>query len=110
MIKYAELDSENKVINIILGTDVFVSSLPGIFIKETDENGEAVIGATYDKDLNKFIRQQPYASWTLNSAGEWVAPAEKPNDGKKYTWMEDSLEWEEIVQIELPLEPVPPQI
>ena len=110
MIKYAELDSENKVINIILGTDVFVSSLPGIFIKETDADGEAVIGATYDKDLNKFIKQQPYASWTLNSSGDWVSPVEKPNDGKKYTWMEDSLEWEEIVQIELPLEPVPPQI
>lgn len=110
MIKFAELNEENKVINIIIGSEASMLSMPGIFVKESDADGEAAIGSTYNKELNKFIRQQPYPSWTLNSSGDWKAPVDKPQDGKKYSWMEESLEWEEIILIEVPLEPIPPQI
>ena len=34
----------------------------------------AGIGMRYDASKNKFIDQQPYASWSLDSSDDWKAP------------------------------------
>jgi len=47
------------------------------------------------------VRPQPYPSWTIQDietpsmslCSDWVAPIEKPNDGKLYIWDEETLTW-----------------
>jgi hypothetical protein len=34
------------------------------------------------------------ASWVLNDDAQWEAPVAKPTDGKRYTWNEDTQEWD----------------
>lgn len=58
----------------------------------------AGIGFTYDTERDAFISPQPFNSWTLNEdTCLWEAPTAMPNDGKTYTWDEESLSWKEIV-------------
>ena len=57
----------------------------------------AGIGYTYDESNDAFIAPQPFESWTLNSGTYlWESPVAIPNDGKRYTWNESILQWEEI--------------
>lgn len=57
----------------------------------------ACIGFLYNRELDKFIPQQPFPSWVLNSEWYWEAPIPHPNDGLTYLWNEDSLLWEELI-------------
>jgi hypothetical protein len=57
----------------------------------------AGIGYTYDRLRDAFIPPKPYASWVLNeNTCLWDAPVAYPDDGKQYTWDEDTLSWVEI--------------
>ena len=108
MIKFAELDNNNKVINIVLATDASVASLPGIFMKvdlvNNPNRGDAHIGGEYNKDADKFIAPKPYPSWSLNeNTLEWDAPVAKPNNDSIYMWDEPTTSWIEIEEIEIPL-------
>jgi hypothetical protein len=59
----------------------------------------AGIGYSYDAVLDAFIPPQPFASWTLNEdTCLWDAPTPYPDDGKLYTWNEDTLSWVEIAE------------
>ena len=55
----------------------------------------ASVGGTYDSTNDRFIKVQPYPSWTLNGDFVWQAPTPHPGSdgivGK--TWDEDSLSW-----------------
>ena len=54
-------------------------------------------GYTYDKTRDAFIGPQPYASWTLVEATcQWTAPTVYPDDGKEYSWNEDTTAWVEV--------------
>jgi len=54
----------------------------------------AGVGFTYDSDRDAFIPPKPFASWTLNEETcLWNAPSEYPNDGKRYSWDEETLSW-----------------
>ena len=58
----------------------------------------AIVGDTYDKSLNLFIRPKPYPSWILNtSTGYYEAPVEFPSEYiafKNYgTWDETNQVW-----------------
>ena len=65
----------------------------------------AGIGMKYDATNDVFYRQQPYASWTLNtSIWDWEAPVALPDDAGvddpdnpiefvEYTWDEDTTSW-----------------
>lgn len=54
----------------------------------------AGIGYTYDKDRDAFIPPQPYPSWTLNEETcLWVSPIPYPEDGNRYVWDEEKVEW-----------------
>ena len=57
----------------------------------------AGIGYTYNSDKDAFISPKPFPSWNLNEETcVWEAPIEHPNDGKPYSWKEDTTSWEEI--------------
>ena len=55
----------------------------------------AGIGMIYDPVKDKFLSQQPYASWSLDASDDWQSPITYPtitNDGKAGT-EEDPNEW-----------------
>jgi hypothetical protein len=57
----------------------------------------AGIGYYYDSIRDAFIPPKPFPSWTLNEQTcLWQSPIPYPNDGKMYTWNEDTGNWEEI--------------
>lgn len=108
MIKFAELDNDNKVVNVILATDASISALPGIFIKvdlvNNPNRGDAHIGGEYNKDKDKFIAPKPYPSWNLDETTlEWKAPVAKPNDESMYMWDEQTESWIELEEVDIPL-------
>lgn len=108
MIKFAELDSNSNVVNVVISTDAGISAIPGVFVKVDLVNnpgrGDAHIGGSYNKDADKFIAPRPYPSWTLDEDTlEWNAPSVKPNNGKLYFWDEADLSWVELVEVEIDL-------
>ena len=57
----------------------------------------AGIGYYYDSIRDAFIPPKPFPSWELNEEScLWDSPIPYPNDGKRYTWNEDILNWQEI--------------
>jgi hypothetical protein len=57
----------------------------------------AGIGYYYDSIRDAFIPPKPFPSWTLNEQScLWQSPIPYPNDGKMYTWNEETGNWEEI--------------
>tara|TARA_R100000008_G_C3514535_1_gene130619 strand:- start:66 stop:509 length:444 start_codon:yes stop_codon:yes gene_type:complete len=55
----------------------------------------AGIGDRYDESKNKFIGQQPYASWSLDENDDWKAPVTYPTDtaDHRIDWDEDNQRW-----------------
>jgi hypothetical protein len=51
-------------------------------------------GDTYDSVRDAFIKAKPYASWTLDTDGDWQPPVARPNDGNQYEWNEADQQWE----------------
>ena len=104
MSHWAEIDSNNKVIRVLVGDNnssdegqSFMESLGGTWIK-TSYNGKirknfAGIGFEYRQDIDAFVAPQPFASWTLDTNAKWQAPKPYPTDGKLYEWNEDSQAW-----------------
>ena len=92
MATYAELDTDNIVINVIVADAEFVATQNDkTYVQYTDEN-PAGIGYTYDAVADEFISPQPYPSWTrVNKT--WQAPTPIPSTGGPYTWSEEDLEW-----------------
>ena len=100
--------------------ETFVDSSPGQWIKtsyntrggvhyspETGEpdGGEALrknyagVGFTYDAAKDAFIPPKPFNSWLLDEdTCMWNAPVAYPDDGKRYTWDEDTTAWVEVIE------------
>jgi hypothetical protein len=54
----------------------------------------AGIGYTYDENRDAFIPQKPFNSWILNEQTcNWEAPVARPQDGQRYYWNEETLNW-----------------
>jgi hypothetical protein len=55
----------------------------------------AGIGFKYDPVNDVFYPSQPYPSWTISAATNWIwtAPVPYPTDGKMYYWDEDTTNW-----------------
>ena len=113
MTYFAKLDNTNKVIGVYPINDGdapteqdginFLTNLYSYeYWKETNKNGSirknyAGINHQYDSTRDVFIGVQPYSSWTLNETTcQWEAPVVEPDDGKRYTWNEDTTNWTEI--------------
>jgi hypothetical protein len=58
----------------------------------------AGIGYTFDIQRDAFIPPKPYPSWILNEETcLWNPPIQYPNDGKLYTWDEETISWKEQI-------------
>ena len=56
----------------------------------------AGVGFTFDGV--GFASPQPFSSWTKNlETYLWESPTPMPTDGKMYQWVEEDLNWQEIV-------------
>ena len=117
MAYFAKLNSENIVEQVISINNSLITDTNGVeqeqlgvdFInklyntndvwKQTSYNNNirknyAGIGYTYDSQRDAFIPSKPYNSWILNEdTCQWEAPISYPNDGKYYTWNEETLSW-----------------
>lgn len=99
---FAEVDKDNKVINVIQAEDEeFIKTLGSSYI-ETFES-ETVIGAradkgyTYDASKKAFFPPQPYPSWVFDEkTNTYEAPVTYPTDSKQYKWNESSKKWDEV--------------
>ena len=103
MAHFAELNSSNEVLRVVVvsnddvdsnggdlhaDAETFVESIVpystgGTAWKQTSYNNNfrkqyAGIGTTYDASKDKFISPQPYASWSLDSNDDWKSPVTFP--------------------------------
>jgi hypothetical protein len=80
------------------GIDFCSNLLGGTWI-QTSYNAKirknyAGIGYSYDKDRDAFIAPKPFNSWILNEdTCIWNAPVAYPQDGNRYQWNEETLNW-----------------
>jgi len=128
MAHFAELDQDSKVLRIIVIANsvllvdnieneekgiLFCKSLFGENTKwvQTSYNNSfrkefASVGFTYDVVKDKFLRPQPYPSWSLDISDDWKAPIPRPetytlglkNENNEpikdpYYWNESTLSW-----------------
>jgi len=115
MAHFAEIGVDNTVIRVIVvnnaelldGDGVEQESLGANFCRDlfggswmqTSYNGNlrknfANKSYTYDSNRNAFIPPKPFASWTLNETTcQWQSPVSYPDDGREYSWDEDSTSW-----------------
>jgi hypothetical protein len=84
--------------------DTFVDTSPGEWI-ETSYDGSirknyAGIGYSYDKIRDAFIPPKPFESWILNEdTCLWDTPTPMPDDDNKYTWNEETTNWD-LIEVE----------
>lgn len=122
MAHFAKLDENNVVIFVTVGRDedngkeAELSARTGDVYKQTSYNTHggvhalggtpfrknyAGLGYTYDAGRDAFIPQRPYPSWVLDEFScLWNAPVPYPTDGKRYSWNEENLAWDEIPDAE----------
>ena len=122
MAHFAKLGKGNKVLTVtVVSNDIATTEQAGIdflnnlyntrdVYKQTSYNtklgehklGEtplrknyASIGFTYDQTRDAFIPPKPFASWTLNEETcVWDPPVVKPDDGQRYSWNEETQQWD----------------
>ena len=122
MAHYAFLDSNNIVIEVIVGKnegedgidwEQWYGEFRGQTCKRTSYNTHggvhsnsdtpfrknyAGFGYTYDSIRDAFIPPKPFASWLLNETTcLWNAPTPYPTDDKRYSWNEETLSWVELL-------------
>lgn len=129
MAHFAELDSNNTVLRVIVvhnnelldetGKEseakgiAFCQSLFGGNWIQTSYNSNfrknyAGVDFTYDGQRDAFIAPKPFPSWVLDETTcKWKAPVSYPFDGKIYNWNEETLEWVLISKNPTPVETFP---
>jgi hypothetical protein len=55
----------------------------------------AIIGGTYNQELDVFIPPKPFESWVYTNFC-WEPPIPYPNDDKRYNWDESTINWKEL--------------
>ena len=124
MAHFAELNNSNEVLRVIVisnddveanggelssEAETFVASIvphseDGTAWKQTSYNNNfrkqyAGIGDTFDSSKDKFIKPQPYPSWSLDSNDDWEAPVTYPTITEidsnivYISWDEDNQKW-----------------
>ncbi len=108
MSHWAELDSNNIVLKVLVGDNNdpagdegyqwLLDNLGGTWI-QTSYNSNirgtfAGIGYSYDPDEDIFIAPQPYPSW-IRKGSFWNSPIPKPTEGFWY-WDEENLMWQQL--------------
>jgi hypothetical protein len=112
MSHFAEIDENNIVLRVLVvpdeqehrGQEYLANDvgLGGLWV-QTSYNGNirkkfAGIGDKYDEQRDAFISPKPFDSWVLNEDTYiWEAPVAMPDDGKMYSWNEETISWNELV-------------
>lgn len=110
MAHWAQIDENNYVINVTVGSNEdfdegyqwLIDNIGGTWIK-TSYSGNlrrrfAGVGMKYDSELDAFIQEQPFPSWVLNrDTADWDPPVAYPLDDNDYTWNEELGDWQPIV-------------
>ena len=117
MAHWAELDENNIVIRVLVGSNDdldegyqwLIDNLGGTWVKTSynTQSGIHILGGTpfrknfaglgykYDSDRDAFIPPKRFESWILNEdTCNWEAPVDRPSDNNIYIWNEESLSWE----------------
>ena len=55
----------------------------------------AGIGNIYDAAKNKFLTQQPFASWSLDASDNWEAPVTHPEKADEQHVVDYAISWDE---------------
>jgi hypothetical protein len=123
---FAELDINNKVLRVVKACNQDIANNGGEQSEQAAEHFKTVcplstngikwvqtsyndnfrkqyagINFNYDKNKDKFIRPQPFASWSLDSNDDWQAPVAYPTittygDNTNYyivSWNEIDQKW-----------------
>ena len=105
MKNYAQINSKNKVIQVVVLSDDkdpswLTNRLGGTWIESTEARKNlAGIGMTYDSKLDAFILPKPFDSWILNDeTAQWESPTPKPEGD--YYWDEETISWIEVTEEE----------
>ena len=123
MAHFAELDENNKVLRVCVVDDAYVPSdmhvdgetwcqnFWGGKWKQTSYTRKfrkqyATSDGTYDEVRDVFIDPRPtgiynevFNSWVYNEVtGDWDPPTPYPNDGKLYSWNEETTSWDIYVE------------
>jgi hypothetical protein len=107
MSHWAEIDENNVVLRVTVGDNSdpdegyqwLLDNLGGRWIK-TSYNANirknyAIVGGSYDSELDAFIPPKPFNSWILDEEiCQWKAPVAHPEDGGIYDWNESTLSWD----------------
>ena len=109
MSHWAELDSNNIVLRVLVGDNNdpagdegyswLINNLGGTWIK-TSYNHKirkqfAGINYLYNAKADVFIAPQPYASWSLDKNFDWQPPTPMPTEGM-WRWNEENLMWQQL--------------
>jgi len=109
MAHWAEIDSDNKVIRVLVGDNNdpagdegyswLINNLGGTWIQTSYNNNfrkqYAGIGYTYNPEADVFIAPQPFPSWSLDENFDWQPPIPKPSEGF-WSWNEENQQWIEL--------------
>ena len=108
---YAKID-ENKIVTDIVYLDSDADTNASLYLEEivgvqgpwikarnaVNTLNHADYGYVYIDSLDLFMPPKPFDSWipkhnpnTFNYF--WAPPIDRPNDGKKYGWDENTLSW-----------------
>jgi len=107
MSHFAKLEN-NVVTQVIVAEQDFINSgqVGDSFLwVQTSYNGNfrknyAGVGYTYDRIRDAFIPPKPYPSWLLNEdTCLWDAPVAMPDDDQRYTWNEETSNWD-LIEVE----------
>jgi len=125
MAKYAKINNNNLVVDLIESDADFINSLSGdgYTYKESFEHSydmygnletnsrkiPAGVGMTYDPSNDAFIPEKPYGSWTWNATNwEWEPPIARPTDLEvidedagtitSVIWDESDGDWAKVVR------------
>ena len=109
MALYAELDSNNFVLRVVVIDDAHcateedgiawcLSFFGGGIWKQTWLDGSqrvnyADVGGKYDPERNAFLSKQPYPSWTLSEDLKWWNPPTPIPTDANYNWEETTRTW-----------------
>ena len=108
MSHFAKLDNNNIVTEVIVAEQDFINSgSVGDSFRwvQTSYNfnfrkNYAGVGYTYDRIRDAFIPPKPHSSWILNEdTCLWIAPVPYPDDDNKYTWNEETTNWD-LIEVE----------
>mgnify|MGYP003121073376 FL=1 len=90
----------NKVVDSIVADQEHINSLPDkefYMINDGTKFNVAGIGYTYDALRDAFISPKAYPSWILNETTcQWEAPVALPDTENRYTWNEETKQWDLI--------------